>query len=79
MNISRWPPNLLKFHLLTHGCQLDVIKASNYVFFGGKPNSNIRNRNLLLNKLVSSDILIIHCKQEACGPDSSTIYIQLSG
>ena len=50
MNISRWPPNLLKFHLLTHGCQLDVIKASNYSFLG-KQNSNIRNRNVLLNKL----------------------------
>ena len=41
----------LKFHFFTHGCQLDVIKASNYSFWG-KHNSNIRKKNVLLNKLV---------------------------
>ena len=61
MKISRWPPNLLKFHFFTHGCQLDAIKASNYSFFG-KHNSNIRNRNVLLNKLVVV-IFSIHCNK----------------
>ena len=67
MKISRWPPIVLKFNFFTHGCQLDVIKVSNYSFLG-KQNSNIRNRNVLLIKQIgSSDILIIHCNKRLVG------------
>ena len=66
MNISRWPPNLLKFHLFTHGCQLDVIKASNYSFFG-EAEFKYTQQKCIIKQIGSSDILIIHCNKRLVG------------
>ena len=78
MKISRWPPNLLKFHLFTHGCQLDVvIKASNYIL--GEAELKYTQQKCIIKQIGSSDILIIHCNKRIVGLIVQTIYIQLSG
>ena len=62
MKISRWPPNLLKFHLFTHGCQLDVIKA-----FFGEAEFKYTQQKFIIKQIGSSDILIIHCNKRLVG------------
>ena len=66
MKISRWPPNLLKFHFFTHGCQLDVIKASNYSFLGAA-EFKYTQQKCIIKQIGSSDILIIHCNKRLVG------------